>query len=130
MKNHLSLITFCLCLIGAPVSALAQAVSCDEATTTHEMMVCEKATLGAADKELNGIYGAMQADLDKTSKLLLRDAQRAWITYRDAECARIADFARGGTMAPLLALGCKAKMTADRVTELGLNPLTGETQSY
>jgi uncharacterized protein YecT (DUF1311 family) len=130
MKKHLSLIVFCLCLTGAPASVSAQAVSCDEATTTHEMTVCEKAALDTVDEELNRVYGALQVDLDKTSKLLLRDAQRAWIAYRDAECARIADFARGGTIAPLLALGCKTKMTADRVSELARNPLTGETQSY
>jgi len=128
MKKQLSLVAVCLCLFGAPALVSAQTVSCDEAMTTREMMVCEKAALDTADKELNRVYDVMQANLDKTGKLLLRDAQRAWIAYRDAECARIADFARGGTMAPLLALGCKAKMTADRTTELARNPLTGETR--
>lgn len=48
----------------------------------------------------------------------LRDAQRAWIAYRDKACAAYGYLARGGTMEPMLIYQCNAELTAQRTDEL------------
>jgi len=96
----------------------ANAASCNDAVTTVDMINCAAADLGAADTRFNAAYTKTRAGLDDTGQTLLRDAQRAWIAYRDAECLRQRDFARGGTMAPLLEIGCKTAMTEARTREL------------
>jgi len=90
---------------------VAEAASCDDAVTTVQMIDCAAADLSAADARLNAVYQKARAGRDDIAKTLLRDAQRAWIKYRDAECLRQRDIARGGTMAPLLEIGCKTGMT-------------------
>ena len=48
----------------------------------------------------------------------LRDAQRAWIPYRDKACAAYGYLARGGTLEPQLIYSCRADLTRSRVSEL------------
>jgi len=127
MENYRLRLMVCLCISLAPISAWAQTNSSDETMTTQEMIEFETKEFVHIDDKLNQIYGNLRTELDKVGKLRLRDAQRAWIVFRDAECLRLSDFARDGTLAPLLMLSCKTQLTADRVTAIGRNPLTGET---
>jgi uncharacterized protein YecT (DUF1311 family) len=56
-----------------------------------------------ADAELNSTYAALMAKLrDAESKRKLKESQRAWIAFRDAEAAFAADQFRGGSAAPVL----------------------------
>ena len=53
--------------------------------------------LRAADAELNAVYQkALNAMPDGDAKEKLRDSQRAWITYRDAEITLYAALGTGG----------------------------------
>jgi len=45
-------------------------------------------------------------------------AQRAWIAYRDTQCASEGYYARGGSLEPLLVSTCKTKLTEDRTEQL------------
>ena len=45
-------------------------------------------------------------------------SQRAWISYRDNQCAIEGYAARGGSMEPMLIANCKAKLTAARTKAL------------
>lgn len=103
----------------------AQAGYCDNATTTVEMINCAGNDLKTVDARLNATYKKHRAGLDDQARILLRDAQRAWIAYRDRECLRQRDTARGGTMAPLLEIGCKTTLSEQRIIEL---QATAETQ--
>jgi uncharacterized protein YecT (DUF1311 family) len=106
--------------------AYSQTQLCPDSTTTPAIAECLASHLNLVDGDLNRTYQDLRAGLNKPEKALLLDAQRSWIKYRDAECARIADNASGGTMAPILKLGCLMKLTQRRVTDLSTNPLTGE----
>jgi uncharacterized protein YecT (DUF1311 family) len=69
-----------------------------------------------ADAELNSTYAALMAKLpDAESKQKLKESQRAWLTFRDAEAAFAADQARGGSMAPTIRY---ATMTELRIKQL------------
>ena len=48
----------------------------------------------------------------------LRDAQRAWIAYRDAKCAAEYAMWGAGTMRQIAAAGCQLQTTAERTFEL------------
>jgi uncharacterized protein YecT (DUF1311 family) len=53
----------------------------------------------------------------------LREAQRAWVSFRDAQCRLESFEARGGSMQPMLDSGCRAAVTRARTAELrGPNP--------
>ncbi|MBB3409132.1 uncharacterized protein YecT (DUF1311 family) [Rhizobium sp. BK316] len=121
-------------LIGAVVMlfatgvAHAEDVDCDNAETQADMTSCAQARYDEADKGLNAQYKktraamvAIDKDLDadmKGAEQALLKAQRAWITYRDAQCENYGFQARGGTMEPMLVAGCLADLTDLRTKEL------------
>jgi len=41
----------------------------------------------ASDKALNETYRQLQSRLNPADQIKLRDAQRLWLTFRDADCA-------------------------------------------
>lgn len=48
----------------------------------------------------------------------LLEAQRAWLTYRDAHCRSGGYVARGGSLEPLLVSTCKTTLTEARTAQL------------
>ncbi len=65
------------------------------------------------DAKLNSTYAALTAKLpDAESKRKLKESQRAWIAFRDAEAAFAADQFRGGSAAPVLRWTSMTETTA------------------
>ena len=72
-----------------------------------------------ADADLNKTYQSVLAKLPTVeSKQKLREAQRAWVVSRDAEAARAAKEADGGSMAPTLHYETMTRLARDRINEL------------
>ena len=103
-------------------------VDCKNQKTQMDMTYCAGQDFVAADDELNAQYKrtrqAMKAwdadaspDLGGAEEALVK-AQRAWIAYRDAQCAFHGYQAKGGTMEPMIVSGCKAELTLRRTQEL------------
>ena len=113
--------------------------SAPEAQSQMEMNMCARLDFEAADRELNRAYreaiaAARQADreLDRTYdqrpgyEAVLREAQRAWVTFRDAHCRYEGyEEARGGSMEPMVYSGCSARLTRERVAQLAPPPQDG-----
>ncbi|KAF0865614.1 lysozyme inhibitor LprI family protein [Pseudomonas sp. LD120] len=96
---------------------LAQADECDNATTQTDMNQCAGVQNKAADKELNNLYQQINQrlkDQPHTKKLLV-SAQRAWVAFRDAECAFSASGVEGGSVYPLVYSHCTTALTLARV---------------
>lgn len=91
---------------------------CNEPETTADMVICLGRDYAAADHQLNQVYQKEMAALDGLGKRLLRDAQRKWIGFRDAECERVRDVVRGGTLASVLGSSCMLELTEARVKQL------------
>ena len=76
--------------------------------------------LAAADARLNATYnqvvGRLKAEPEARAALL--EAQRAWIRFRDGECAFATVNARGGSVAPFLDARCQTRMTEARLEQL------------
>lgn len=111
-----------------PAMASAQEVDCANAMTQADMNLCAQADWQAADKALNAVWPkaraamvATDADLPddmKGAEASLLEAQRAWITLRDAQCKAEGFAMRGGSAEPLLIYGCMAEMTRQRTETL------------
>ncbi|WP_406648412.1 lysozyme inhibitor LprI family protein [Aliisedimentitalea scapharcae] len=111
---------------GSTSVALAQ--DCSAPQTQSAMNECAAQFYRFADEDLNLAYGlardmAKQIDTyapsgQVSSVTLLRDAQRAWITYRDLACSAETMLAAGGSMQPLLHFGCLERLTRARTEDL------------
>lgn len=100
---------------GLTTAVFDQCMSKAEATV--EIVQCIDAELERQDQRLNQVYKALGADLTDNRKAQLREAQRAWIKFRDTNCEFYLD-PDGGTMAGILAADCMLRSTADRAEEL------------
>lgn len=109
-------------------AGLAQDIDCAEAVTQLEMTFCAEMEWMAADDDLNDAYGharvAMKAidrglpAAERGAETSLRDAQRAWITFRDAACAAEGYSAHGGSAEPMVIYFCRARLTEQRADDL------------
>src|SRR6266571_2305883 len=89
------------------------------AQTQSAMNAQARAEFQRADADLNKTYQSVLAKLPTVeSKQKLREEQRAWVGSRDAEAARAAKEAEGGSMAPTLRHGTMTRLTRDRIKEL------------
>ena len=85
--------------------------------TTFGMIECISTETQHQDGQLNKAYKALMAELLPARKAQLLEAQRAWIKYRDANCA-FHDDPDGGTLARVNANSCMLTATAGRAREL------------
>lgn len=71
-----------------------------------------------ADAALNASYKKLTAKLDAEGVKKLREAQRAWIAFRDAEAEAVSDDYRGGSMRPMIHSGILERLTRERTVQL------------
>lgn len=97
--------------------------------TTIGTTECIMSEYAAWDVLLNEAYQALRAEWRSREGGLgelsgeelnasLRDAQRAWIAFRDAECGLQYDRYRGGTIRSVVGANCLMVMTAQRAITL------------
>ena len=105
------------------------AIDCSNAVSTYEMNTCADRDFEKADAKLNDIYKKALAHIAenggekpydaKSWEAALRDSQRAWVAFRDADCKGLVPMAwGGGTGTTLDVLGCMTSMTEARTKEL------------
>jgi uncharacterized protein YecT (DUF1311 family) len=98
------------------------AENCGDLPTQSEINRCADKAYAEADAKLNVIYRQITSRLrseefQKTLKALIT-AQRAWIAFRDAECAFVGSDSVGGSVNPLVVSSCLAELTNKRVEDL------------
>jgi uncharacterized protein YecT (DUF1311 family) len=106
------------------VSGADQRECMETATTQRELNQCATSHLQAADDELNRVYQAILSKYKDDREFLekLRHAQRAWLTFRDAELE--ARFPLGdkqyhyGSVYPMCANLFLAQRTRERIKHL------------
>ena len=101
----------------------------------QEMNICAAAEYREADARLNAQwkitsakmkerdasfeeYGGSEFDDRPGWFASLLEAQRAWLTFRDAHCRMDGYTARGGSLEPLLVSSCKTALTEARTEQL------------
>ncbi|WP_206185451.1 lysozyme inhibitor LprI family protein [Sphingosinicella sp. CPCC 101087] len=122
-------------MAGAAMLTAAQAAggprNCDDPQTQAEMNLCASTDFERADDALNRLWPEVieavrradmafgpAADGRVSGETRLREAQRAWITFRDAHCIAVGYGARGGSLEPMLFNGCRARVTRERTDQL------------
>jgi uncharacterized protein YecT (DUF1311 family) len=88
------------------------------AQTQSAMNTAATGQAKAADAALNAQYKATAARLSPANRLLLRDAQRSWISFRDQQCRFETAGVKGGSAFPLVQAGCLRKLSEDRTRQL------------
>ena len=129
----LRLLALCSCLFGA--TATAQEIDCANAMAQMELNQCAYQDWEAADANLNAAYKTAMALMkewdagmpagEKGGAEALKEAQRAWITFRDKACEAEGYAMKGGSAEPLLVYGCMRVLTEERTSHL-----TGLVDSY
>jgi uncharacterized protein YecT (DUF1311 family) len=105
--------------------------TCDDPVSNLDMRQCAYAEYKAADAELNAVYLKALKFLRETygpeeikqaggqnPAVDLRDAQKKWVAFRDANCRSLGTQMLGGSGQQTIVAGCLASMTKERVTEL------------
>ncbi len=93
---------------------------------TVSMLDCIAAETKLQDDRLNMAYKEAMSQLSAERKKQLKEAQRAWIKFRDANCDFYFD-PEGGTSASVMASDCVMSETAERAAELeGFLEIYGE----
>jgi uncharacterized protein YecT (DUF1311 family) len=106
-------------IISAPAAG-ARADDCANAMAQRTMNECADLALRTADGELNALFKEAQRHLkgDTGAAKSLIAAERAWIAFRDAECAFSASSSKGGSIYPMVYSECLEKLTKARIGDL------------
>ncbi|HEV7658742.1 MAG TPA: lysozyme inhibitor LprI family protein [Allosphingosinicella sp.] len=124
----------------ALLAAQAPQWNCADPQTQSEMNACARIDFERADAELNTEYRAAHAHARASDReesriegddrpgdeATLREAQRAWVAFRDAHCRLEGYEARGGTMEPMVYESCRAEVTRARIAQLRAPSAVGE----
>ncbi len=110
--------------------AAALVQDCGASGIQSELNACAARDYAVADRAMNAQWRVTLARVrardrengkdsfgPPTTERLLK-SQRAWLAYRDAECALESEEARGGSMQPMLQAGCLARLTEARTEAL------------
>ena len=114
----------CFILIALLVPSLVSAQRkkkpqpCANVQSQAEMNMCWGNEYKKADVVLNQVYRQLMAMLDDEEKAQLKEAQTAWLKYRDLNCDFDADQFKGGTLRPTELATCLLDMTNNRTTEI------------
>lgn len=118
-------------LVAAVVAASpAMAGECDNAASTVELNACSDKAFQRADRDLNSTYQELIRSIGtrdfgdppydaKSYERALRESQRAWVAFRDAECKGLVPIQwSGGTGSAAAVLGCMTEETKRRTESL------------
>lgn len=116
--------------------------NCADPQAQSEMNACAAIDFERADAELNAEYRlaiahARASDREESGRrpegddrsgdeATLREAQRAWVAFRDAHCRLEGYEARGGSMESMRYDGCRAEITRARIAQLRAPSAVGE----
>ena len=103
---------------GGFAARAAEPADCSKAQSQTEINACEYAIFQQADARLNRVYAQTVAKLDPDARKLLRDAERAWVDYRDKECESQTAGSAGGSIRPMYIAQCQTALTKRRIREL------------
>ena len=121
-------VLLCLSILAAPVAGQAaepkyspayeRCLAAPDGQSTAGMIQCVAGELKLQDARLNRAYQEAMKRLDlPRQRAALKKAQRAWIAYRDADCASLYD-PDWGSLARIEANACVLDRTARRADAL------------
>lgn len=111
-----------LLVVAVATTASAGGAECPGVEALTDATACAEAELLEADEELNRVYVEVMNRLQDTGRLeqksVLRQAERAWIDFRDRECEFRSSGTKGGTGYDLAMALCLRDLMRHRTAEL------------
>lgn len=120
-----------LCGLSFATAAAPKKQTCDDTLSNQALRQCYLDSYTAADKELNSLFAKAKKSLadfygaeeiknagGQEPVLDLVDAQRKWVSFRDANCRSLGTQMLGGSGQETIVSSCLARMTKERVEEL------------
>ena len=87
--------------------------------TTYDTNVCLSRVQDKVDQDLNRTYqSALKRWNQDPEREELHQAERAWVSYRDAACKAEGDLYKGGTIMPSIEMHCVIRLTRQRIAEI------------
>jgi uncharacterized protein YecT (DUF1311 family) len=123
MKALLALGLVALSFAGTARAADDDAIAkerdrCTSLEAQSEMNSCSRDLAKKIEGEMQRAYEKLVARVDSKDKKTVRDAQRAWTTYRDRHCTFQASGVEGGSVHALIYNLCDLDATQARLKEL------------
>src|SRR6267143_5485593 len=113
-----------LILMTSPATFAAEKHCYDTAKTQGELRSCADHEAEAADKRLNDVYQLILKEYSTDPAFIakLESAQRAWLSFRDAELQAVYPhqdkLASYGSVWPMCGLHERTRLTEERTTQL------------
>ncbi len=105
-------------ILGFGAGAARAAEDCSDLANQAEMNACYARQLKVADTALNSVYNKLMGKLGDKAKARLREAEQAWIAYRDKECAFETMGTEGGSIHNAMLAACLRRITDAHTKEL------------
>lgn len=100
------------------LAALTLVVAPTHGQSMMEMKHAAQRDFEKADAELNAVYKKILAELSPKGAAALKEAQRAWIIFRDKTAEAYGTGEEGGSLEGLMYLRCVEAITQNRTKEL------------
>jgi uncharacterized protein YecT (DUF1311 family) len=115
-----ALIFATLSFVGLSMTSSARAADCGADATQTDLDVCAAQAFKKADAQLNADYRQILDRLkgDSATTKLFVGAEKAWIGFRDAECAFATSRSADGSIYPMLEAQCWTGLTQRRLSDL------------
>ncbi len=107
-----------LLTVGTAFGAGAQDNDCENASDQATLNRCAERSYRASDARLNETYRALEQRVSPAGLSKLKAAQRAWLAYRDAQCAFNAAGSEGGSVHPMVLSMCLDTLTKAQTEQL------------
>src|SRR5215469_11032103 len=121
-EKMLRMLVLTLVVIGTGVAAVTAQTRkknpCDNPQSQIEMNDCAAKEFHDADQKLNKLYAELSRKLEPDRLEKLKEAERAWIKFRDADCDFQTYLNRGGTIYPMVYNGCLTENAKNRIKQL------------
>ena len=107
--NKLKVIIFCVLVAGTAQAKDLTQLDLNQAAESH---------FKSADFMLNKAYDQLMGVLEKDMKAELKEAQKAWLKFRDLNSNFCSDEYKGGSLSGLIYVQKRIEMTQNRTAEL------------
>lgn len=105
-------------LATSPAGTLLAQSACSGAANQREINACYTNLYQQADRALQSTYDSLRKKLPPENAAKLRDAQRAWIAYKENWCDLQTTAVKNGTMYPTVLAQCLTELTNQQLERL------------
>ena len=105
-------------VVVAHSTSWALAKDCDGRGSQTDLNLCAGENFKQADATLNAVYAKLLKKISAAGQSKLREAQKSWIAYRDAQCAFETLGTIDGSIHSMVVAQCLADVTEQQTKRL------------